>query len=167
MNCSTPASSVLHYLPEFAQTHVHWVSDAIQRSQPLSSPSPFALNLSQHRGLSQWFGSWHQVAKVLELQHQSFQWILKVDFLEDWLVWSPWCPRDSLLQHHNFKASLLRCSFFFTVQLPCLSALLMHKMHRKLTPLPVFKYQQSYIIRKPNTLEKLSWAVLSSWGNPW
>ena len=74
---------VLHYPPEFAQTHVHWVSDAIQLSHPLSSPSPPVFNLSQHQGLFQWVGSWHQVAKVLELQlqYQSFQWILRVDFL--------------------------------------------------------------------------------------
>ena len=53
MNCSTPGFSVLHYLPEFAQTHVHWVGDAIQPSHPLSSPSP-AFNLSQHQDLFQW-----------------------------------------------------------------------------------------------------------------
>ena len=69
-----------------------WWHDAIQLSHPLSSPSP-ALNLSQHRGLFQWVGSSHQPAKVLELQ--SFQWILRVDFLEDWLVLSPCCPRDT------------------------------------------------------------------------
>ena len=53
--------------PEVTQTHVHWVSDAIQPSHPLSLPSPLALNLSQHQGLFQWVGSSHQVAKVLEL----------------------------------------------------------------------------------------------------
>ena len=57
MDCSTPSFPVLHYLPEFAQTHVHWVGDSIQPSYPLSSPSPPALNLSQHQGLSQWVGS--------------------------------------------------------------------------------------------------------------
>jgi len=75
MDCSTPGFPVLHYLLEFAQNHVHWVGDAIQSSCPLSSPSPPAVNLSQHQGLSQWIISSHQVAKVLELQHQSFQWI--------------------------------------------------------------------------------------------
>ena len=87
-----------HQLLEFTQTHVHWVSDAIQPSHPLSSPSPPAFNLSQHQGLFKWVSSSHQVAKVLELhlQHQSFQWIFRVDFLQDWLVWSPCCPRDSL-----------------------------------------------------------------------
>ena len=77
----TSGHPVLHHLPEFAQTHVHWVSDAIQLSYPLSSPSPHALNLSQHQGLFQWVSSSHQVAKVLELQHQSFQWIFRNYFL--------------------------------------------------------------------------------------
>ena len=83
MDFSTSGSSVLHCIPEFAQIHVHWVSDAIQPSHLLLTPSPPALNLSQHQGLFQWVGSWHQVAKVLELelQYLSFQWILKVDFL--------------------------------------------------------------------------------------
>ena len=82
MDCSIPGLLVLHYLPEFTRTHVHWVSDDIQPSHPLSSPSP-AFNLSQHYGLFQWVGSLHQVAKVLEcqLQYQSFQWIFRVDFL--------------------------------------------------------------------------------------
>ena len=81
MNCSTLGFPDLHHLPEFVQTHVHWVGDAIQPSRPLSSPSPFALSLSQHQGLFQWVGSSHQVAEVLELHHQSFQWIFRVDFL--------------------------------------------------------------------------------------
>ena len=68
MDWSTPGLPVHHQLPEFTQTHVHWVSNAIQPFHPLSSPSPPALNLSQHQGLFQWAGSLHQVAKVLELQ---------------------------------------------------------------------------------------------------
>ena len=91
--CSTPGVPVLHYLPEFAQTHVHWVNDVIQQSHPLSSPSPPVLNLSQHQGLFQWATSLYQMAKVLELQY--FQWIFRVDFLWDWLVWSPCRSRDS------------------------------------------------------------------------
>ena len=83
MNRSTPGLPVHHQLPEFTQTHVHRVSDAIQPSHPLSSPSPPTLNLSQHQGLFQWVSCSHQVAKVLEsqLQHQSFQWIFRTDFL--------------------------------------------------------------------------------------
>ena len=64
------ASPVLHHLLEFAQTHVHWVSDAIQPSYPLLPPLPPSLNLSQHQDLFQWIGSSQQVAKVLELQLQ-------------------------------------------------------------------------------------------------
>ena len=83
MNNSTPVLPVHHQLPESTQTRVHWVGDAIQPSHPLSSPSPPALNLSQHQGLFNWVSSSHQVAKVLEfhLQHQSFQWTSKTDLL--------------------------------------------------------------------------------------
>ena len=74
---------VLHYLLELAQIHVHWIGEAIQPSHPLSPPSPPALNLSQHQGLFKWVDTLNQVAKVSELQHQhqSFQWIFRVDFL--------------------------------------------------------------------------------------
>ena len=83
MDCRTPGFPVHHQLLELAQTHVHQVGDAIQPSHPLSSPSRPAFNLSQHQGLFQWVSSLHQVAKVLEfqLQHQSFQWIFRTDFL--------------------------------------------------------------------------------------
>ena len=76
-------ASVHHQLPESTQNHVHWVGDAIQPSHPLLSPSPPVLNLSQHQGLFKWVSSSHQVAKALEfqLQHQSFQWILRTDLL--------------------------------------------------------------------------------------
>ena len=96
VNCSTPGLPVHHQLPESTQTHVHWVSDAIQPSHPLSSPSPPALNLSQHQGLFKWVSSWLQVAKVLEfqLQHQSLQWTPRTDLLQDGLVGSPCSPRD-------------------------------------------------------------------------
>ena len=120
-DCSIHGFPVLHYLPEFVQTHVHCVSDAIQASCPLSSPSPPAFNLSQNQGLFQWVSSLHQVAKVLklQLQHQSSQWIFRIDFHYDWLVLSP-CIQGtlkSLLQHHNSKASILWHSAFFMVQL--------------------------------------------------
>ena len=95
MDCSTPGFPVHHQLPELAQTHVHRVGDAIQPTHPLSSPSPPAFNLSQHQGFFQWVSSSHQVAKVLEFQHQSFQWLFRTDLLQDGLVWSPCCPRDS------------------------------------------------------------------------
>ena len=73
MDCSTLGFPVLHYFLELAETHVHQVGNAMQPSHPLSSPSPPAFNLSQHQGLLQWVNSSHQVAKVLELQHQFFQ----------------------------------------------------------------------------------------------
>ena len=97
MDCSTPGFPVHHQLLESTQTHVHWVSDAIQPSHPLSFPSPPAFNFSQHQSLFQWVNSSCQVAKVLELQlyHQSFQWIFRVDFFWNWLVWSPCSRRDS------------------------------------------------------------------------
>ena len=87
-DCSTPGPPVHHQLLEFTQTHVHWVSDAIQPFHPLLFPSLPAFNLSQHQDLSKWVSSSHQVAKVLEfqLQHQSFQWTLRTDLSRmDWM----------------------------------------------------------------------------------
>ena len=83
MNHSMPGLPVHHQLLEFSQTFVHQVGDAIQPSHPLSSPSPPALNHSQHQGLFQWVNSSHEVAKVLEFppQHQSFQWTPRTDLL--------------------------------------------------------------------------------------
>ena len=97
MNRSTLGLPVHHQLLEFTQAHAHRVSDAIQPSHPLSSPSPPALNLSQHQDLFKWVSSSHQVAKVLEFQfqHQSFQWIFRTDFLADGLVGYPCSPMDS------------------------------------------------------------------------
>ena len=97
MERSTPSFPVHYQLLELAQTPVHWVGDAIQSSHPLSSPSPPAFNLSHHQSLFKWVSSSHQVTKILELQlqHQSFQWIFRIDFLYDGLVESPCSPRDS------------------------------------------------------------------------
>ena len=81
MDYSTPGLPFHHQLPELTQTHVHWVGDSIQPSHPLSSPSFPTFSLSQHEGLFQWGSSSHQVAKVLELQQESFQWIFRTDFL--------------------------------------------------------------------------------------
>ena len=113
-DCSTPG--LHHQLPELAHTPVHWVSDAIPPSHPLSSPSPPAFNLSQLQGLFQWVSSSHQVAKVLEfqLQHQSFQWIFRISFRMDWFhLLAVQGTLKSLLQHHSSKASILWCSAFF------------------------------------------------------
>ena len=109
MDCSTPGLPVHHQLPEFTQTHIHWVGDAIQPSDPLSSPSPLAFNLSQ------------QVAKVLEfqLQHQSFQWYsglisFRMDCLDLLAIQG---SLKSLFQHYSSKASIFWCSAFFRVRL--------------------------------------------------
>ena len=116
MDCSMPDFAVLHYLLEFAQIHVHWVCDAIQSSHPLSSPSPPAFNLAQHQGLLQWVSSSHQVAKVLELQHQSFQWIFRIDFLQDWLACFPLLSRGL---SRVFSIITIWKHQFFSAQ-PCL-----------------------------------------------
>ena len=114
---------VHHQLPEFTQTHVHRVSDAIQPFHPLSSPCPPAFNPSQHQGLSKWVSSSHQVAKVLEFEHQyqSFQWTPRTDLLYDYngLVGSPCSLRGSQESSPTpqFKGSILRHSAFFTIQL--------------------------------------------------
>ena len=120
MDCSMPGFSVLHHLLELAQTHIHWVGDAIQPSCPLSSPSPPAFHFSEHQSLFWWVGSLHQVAKLLELQlqHQSFQWIFRVDFLYDGLDWFPCSPRDSQESSPTPQSeSILQHSAFFMVQL--------------------------------------------------
>ena len=96
VNRNTPGLPVHHQLLEFTQTHVHRVSDAIQPSHPLLSPSP-APNPSQHQSLFQWVNSSHEVAKVLEfqLQHHSLHRNPRVDLLQNGLVGSPCSPRDS------------------------------------------------------------------------
>ena len=108
MDCTTPGSSVLYCLPEFNQTHVPRVNDAIQPSQSLSPLSPPAFNLSQHQGLSQWVSFSHQVAKVLELQlqHQSFQWRFGlISFRIDWFdLLAVQGTLRRLLQDHSLKA---------------------------------------------------------------
>ena len=121
VDCSTPGLPVHRQLPEFIQTHVHWVSDAIQPSHPPSSPSPPALNLSQHQGLFKWVSSLLQVAKVLEfrLKHSpSNEYSGLTSFRMDWLdLRAVQGTLKSLLQHHSSKASILCQSDFFMVQL--------------------------------------------------
>ena len=113
MDCSMPSFPVHHQLLEHAQTHVHWVGDAIQPSHPLLSPSPPAFNLAQHQGLFQGVSSSHQVAKVLELQlqHQSFQYSGVISFRMDWLdLLAVQGTLKSLLQHQfeSINSSALR-----------------------------------------------------------
>ena len=97
INCSMPGLPVHHHLPEFTQTHVRRVRDAIQPSHPRSSPSPPAPNPAQHHSLFQRVNSSHEVAKVLELhlEHRSFQRNPRVDLLQNGLVGSSCGPRDS------------------------------------------------------------------------
>ena len=121
MNCSMSGLPVYHQLLEFTQTHVHRVSDAIQPSYPhliSSSPSPPAPNPSQHQSIFQWVNSSHEVAKVLEfhLQHHSLQRNPRADLLQNGLL-AVQGTLKSLLQHHSSKASILRHSAFFTIQL--------------------------------------------------
>ena len=123
MNCSTSGLPVHHQLLEFIQTHVCWVSDAIQPSHPLSSRSPPVFNLSQHQGLFQWVSSSHQVAKVWSF---SFSISLEglneysglISFRMNWLdLLAVQGTLKSLLQHHSSKASILQHSAFCIVQL--------------------------------------------------
>ena len=123
MDRSTPGLPIHHQLPEFTQTHVHCIGDAIQPSHPLSTPCSLAFNLSSIRSfqMSQFFTSGGQ-SIGFQLQHQSFQKMFRADFLQDGLVGSPWSPRDSARVQessppHSSKASILRRSAFFIVQL--------------------------------------------------
>ena len=109
-DCSTPGVPVYHYLPKFAQTHVHWVGDAIQSSLPLLSPSSPAFNLSQHQGLFHWISSLHLVARVLDLHFifsPSSEYSGLTSFNIDWVdLLAVQGALKSLLQYHNSKASI-------------------------------------------------------------
>ena len=117
MDCSMPGFPVLHNLLKFAQIHVHWVSDAIQPSCPLLSPSPPAFNLSQHQGLSnEW--AFH----IRWLKYWSFSFSISpsneysglISFRIDWFdLLAVQRTLKSLLQHHSSKSSILWCSAFF------------------------------------------------------
>ena len=115
MDCSTPSFPVHHQLPEFTQTHVHWVGDAIQLSHPLSSPSPPAFNLSQHQGLFQWVSSSHQVAKVRVSASIS---VLQMN-TQDWfpLWWTSWISLQSKGLSRVFSITTVQKHQFFGSQL--------------------------------------------------
>ena len=115
MDCSTPGFTDLHCLLEFAQTQVHWVSVAISPSHPLSPPSPPALNLPWHQGLFQWVDSLHQVAKYWNFSiNPSNEFSGLISFRIDWIdLLAVQGTLKNLLQHHNLKASIFRCSAFF------------------------------------------------------
>ena len=121
MNCNMPVLPVHRQLPEFTQTHVHWVHNAIQSWHSLLSCSPPAFNLSQHQGFFQWVSSTHQWPK-----YWSFSFNISpfnehpglISFRMDWLdLLAVQVMFKSLLQHHSSKASILWCSAFFVVQL--------------------------------------------------
>ena len=120
MDCNMPDFPVFHYF-EFAQTHVHWVGDAIQPPHPLSSPSPPALKLSQHQGLFQWvnfFASGDQsigvsASSIIPSNEYSGLISLRIDWLDLLAVQG---TIKSLLQQHNWKVSILQHSAFLTVQ---------------------------------------------------
>ena len=121
MDCSTPGFSVHHHLPEFAQTHVHWVGDAIQPFYPLPSPSPPAFNLSQPRGLSsgsalciRWPKYWHFTFSISPSNEYSGLISFRIDWLDLPAVQG---TLKSLLHHHSSKESFLWCSAFLIVQL--------------------------------------------------
>ena len=117
MNHSMPGLPVHHQLPESTQIHVHWVGDAIQPSHPLLSPSPPAINLSQHQGLFKWVSTSHQVANVLEfqLQHQSFQWTPRTD--RSPLGWTGWISLQSKGLARVFSSTIVQKHQFFSAQL--------------------------------------------------
>ena len=122
MDYSRPGFPVHHHLPEVDQTHVHRVGDAIQPSHPLSSPSPPALNLSQHQGLFQGVNSSLQVAKELELKFSfsvspSSEYSELISFRNDRLDLLSVQGTLKSLQHHSSKASIFQHSAFFMVQL--------------------------------------------------
>ena len=120
-NCNMPGFSVHHYLPEFAQTHIHWVGVTIQPSQPLSPPSPLALNLFQWiRIFSNESGLGIRWPKYCSCSFicPSNEYSRLISFRIDWFdLLSVQGTLKSLLQQHSSKMSVLQCSAFFMVQL--------------------------------------------------
>jgi len=121
MDCSMPGFLILYYLPGLAQTHVHWVGDAIQTSHPLSSPSPPAFNLSQHQVFSnesalhiRWLKFWSFSFSISPSNEYSELISFRMDWFDPLAVQG---TLKSLLQHHSLKASVLQCSAFFMVLL--------------------------------------------------
>ena len=121
MDCSTPDFPVHHQLPNLAQTHVHQVSDAIEPSHPLLSPSPPAFNLSQHQGLFKRVSPSPQVAKYWSFSFSTSlpnEYSGLISFTIDWFdLIAVQGTLKSLLQHHSSKASILQHSAFFIVEL--------------------------------------------------
>ena len=116
MDCSTPGLPVHHQLPEFTQTHVHWVGDAIQPSCPLSSPFHLTFNLSKHQGLFQWVSSSHHVAKSIEVSASTS--VLPMN-IQDWspLEWTGWISLQSKGLSRVFSNTTVQKHQFFGPQL--------------------------------------------------
>ena len=119
MDCGVPDLPVHHQVPEFTQTHVHWVSDAIQPSHPLLSPSSPAFNLSQHQSLFQWVGALIRWPKYWSFSiSPSSEYSELISFRTNWFAMlAVQGTLKSLLQHRSSKASILQHSAFFMVQL--------------------------------------------------
>jgi len=134
MNHSTPGLPVHHQLPEFTQTHVHQVSDVIQLSHPLSSPSSPAHNPSQHQSLFQRVNPSHEVAKVLEfqLQHHSFQRNPRADILWNGLVGTPCCRRDSQESSPTPQFKSINSSVLSLLHSPTLTSIHDHRKNHSL-----------------------------------
>ena len=137
MDCSTPGSSVLHLL-EFGQSYVHWVDDVIQPSLVnlmsielmmssnhliLCHPLLILPSIFPSMSLFQWIRSLHQLAKILELPQQSFPRVFRVDFLWDWLVWSPCCQRDSQESSLTPQFESINCSMLSLFYGPTLTSI--------------------------------------------
>ena len=121
MDCTMLGFLVCHQHPKLAQTHVHWAGDAIQPSNPLSPPSPLTFILFQHQGLFQWVSSLHQIVKYQNFSFNispSSEYLGLISVRIDWLdLLAVQGTLKNLLQHHNSKPSVFRCSAFFIVQL--------------------------------------------------
>ena len=147
MNRSMPGLPVHHHLPDFTQTHVHRVSDAIQPSHPLSSPSPPAPNPSQHQSLFQWVNSSHEVAKVLEfqLQHQSFQRNPRADLLQNGLVGPPCSPRDSQESSPAPQFKSINSSVLSLLHSPTLTSIHDHRKNHSLRGMQIKATMRCYL----------------------
>ena len=141
MDCSTPGFSVIHHLPQLAQTHVHWVGDAIQPSHPLLFSSPPAFYISQHLGPFQWVGSLHQVARVLfnELalcirwpKYWSFSFTIILPMnIQGWfpLGWTRWISLQSKGLSRVFSNTTVQKHQFFGTQLSLWSSPTLTSVH--------------------------------------
>ena len=116
VDCSTPGLPVHHQLPEFTQTHVHWVGDAIQPFHPMASPSPLAFNLSQHQGLFQWVSSLPSGSQSIGVSASAS--VLPKN-TQDWspLGWTGWISLQSKGLSRVFSNAMVQKNKFFTTQL--------------------------------------------------